>query len=302
MSLASTSKVKISQLQAFVAVVEHGNFSAAALELGLTQSTVSHAIAALEEELGVILLNRGRYGATITDTGKKILEDAHGILQLLQSIHQKASLDQGLEGGQVRIASVRSVSTHLLPEVIAQFAEAFPMVNLVITEHYVYSELEQALRDGQADLGFTILPTANDFDVWGTLQDEFVALLPPDSLKQSETLTWEKLIAYPMIMTPSTTPHRHTKVIVKHLAQYKLSLNVAYEVQQDSTVISMVRRGLGATIMARLAAEPIPDEIQVRSLPNPLYRTIGVIIVKNTLLPRSAFAFLDVLKRVWTIA
>ncbi|NJN85252.1 MAG: LysR family transcriptional regulator [Leptolyngbyaceae cyanobacterium SL_7_1] len=301
MSLASSSKVKISQLQAFVAVVEHGNFSAAALELGLTQSTVSHAIAALEEELGVILLNRGRYGATLTDTGKKILEDAHGILQLLQSIRQKASLDQGLEGGQVRIASVRSVSTHLLPEVIAQFAAAFPMVNVAITEHYVYSELEQALRDGQADLGFTILPTANDFDVWGSLQDEFVALLPPDSLKQSETLTWEKLIAYPMIMTPSSTPHRHTKVIIKHLAQYELSLNVAYEVQQDSTVISMVRRGLGATIMARLAAEPIPDEIQVRSLPNPLYRTIGVIIAKNTLLPRSAFAFLDVLKRVWTI-
>jgi DNA-binding transcriptional LysR family regulator len=58
----------------------------------------------------------------------------------------------------------------------------------------------------------------------------------------------------------------------------------------------MVRQGLGSTVIARLAAEPIPEGIQVRSLPVPLERVIGVAILADALLPREAFAFLDILK------
>jgi hypothetical protein len=57
---------KLSQIRALVAVAEFGSFGEAALQLGLTQPTVSHAIATLEDELGVILLARGRHGAQLT--------------------------------------------------------------------------------------------------------------------------------------------------------------------------------------------------------------------------------------------
>lgn len=82
------------------------------------------------------------------------------------------------------------------------------------------------------------------------------------------------------------------------MEQFGQSLPVTYEVKEDSTVISMVRRGLGASIMARLAAEPIPPEIQIRSLPVPLERTIGVAVMADALLSRAAIAFLDVLRAV----
>lgn len=59
-------KIKLSQLRALVAIADCGNFSEAALELDLSQSTISHAIATLEEELGVTLLQRGRHGARLT--------------------------------------------------------------------------------------------------------------------------------------------------------------------------------------------------------------------------------------------
>jgi DNA-binding transcriptional LysR family regulator len=120
--------LKTSQLRAFVAVAENANFSAAALQLGLSQSTISHAIATLEDELGVVLLVRGRHGATLTPEGEQMLPEARQVLKLLASIQQKARLARGLQSGQVRVGTVRSVATHVLPEVIARFRGKFPLM------------------------------------------------------------------------------------------------------------------------------------------------------------------------------
>ncbi|MBD2459845.1 LysR family transcriptional regulator [Oscillatoria sp. FACHB-1407] len=291
-----SSKLKISQLQAFVMVAEYGNFSSAALELGLAQSTVSHAIATLEDELGVVLLLRGRHGAILTPEGKDILQDAQQILQSLESIHKKANLAKGLQGGQVRVATVRSIATHVLPEIIAQFRLKFPMVRVVLEEFDRYVEAEQALREGQVDVGFTSLPTSPEFEARELFRDEFVALLPPNSLNDIP-LTWEQLVRYPMIMNHRS--YQHNKVVRDHLLKFGYELNVAYEMREDSTIISMVRQGLGATVMARLTAEPIPPELQVRSLPVPLERTIGIITLENSLLSQAVFAFLDVATEMW---
>ncbi|MDX2214480.1 MAG: LysR family transcriptional regulator [Oculatellaceae cyanobacterium bins.114] len=293
----TNSKLKISQLQAFVMVAEHGNFSSAALELGLAQSTISHAIATLEDELGIVLLMRGRHGATLTPEGKDILPDAQQILQALESIHKKANLAKGLQGGQVRVATVRSIATHVLPEIMAQFQHKFPMIRVILEEFDRYVEAEQALREGQVDVGFTSLPTSPEFDARELFRDEFVALLPPGSLDENTPLTWEQLVRYPMIMNHRS--YQHNKVVRDHLLQFGYELKVAYEMREDSTIISMVRQGLGATVMARLTAEPIPGELQVRRLPVPLERTIGVITLESSLLSQAVFAFLDVLKEVW---
>jgi len=226
------------------------------------------------------------------------LPEAQQILALLDSIRKKANLAKGLEAGQVRIASVRSVATHLLPEAIAQFREKFPGVGIALSEFDHYSEVEQTLRNGQAEVGFLLLPAAAEFEVWTLCRDEFVVLLPPTAAVQDAALTWEQLASYPLIMTPVASPHIHARLIRDHLEQFGQSLPVTYEVKEDSTIISMVRRGLGASIMARLAAEPIPPEIQIRSLPVPLGRTIGVAVMADALLSRAAIAFLDVLRAV----
>jgi DNA-binding transcriptional LysR family regulator len=75
-------------------------------------------------------------------------------------------------------------------------------------------------------------------------------------------------------------------------------LNATYEVREDSTMVGMVAQGLGAAIIPRLAAEPIPPEVQVYSLPVPLERAIGVAVVANALQTPAVFAFLDTLRDV----
>ena len=70
---------------------------------------------------------------------------------------------------------------------------------------------------------------------------------------------------------------------------------VEYEVNEDSTLMGLVTKGLGAAIICRLEAEPIPPEVRVTLLPEPLERIVGVAISENAVLPRAVFAFLDVL-------
>ena len=103
--------MKLNQLKMLVAVAEHGSFSAAAAELGCTQSRISHAIAELEAELGVSLLARGRAGSAPTGAGQRVLEKARQMLRLEDGLREAALAGGGLSGS-VRIACFRSIGTH----------------------------------------------------------------------------------------------------------------------------------------------------------------------------------------------
>jgi DNA-binding transcriptional LysR family regulator len=248
------SQIKLSQLRALIAVAERGNFGEAALQMGLSQSAVSHAIATLEEMLGVVLIARGRHGAYLTPVGDRVLVYARQMMQALDGMMKEANLAKGLQGGQVRIASFRSVATHILPEAIAQFRQRFPDITVLLTDHEDLPEVEQTLRSGRADIGFTYLPTSEDFEVWELLQDEFVALFPPSFKSKHKRLTWEELAQHPMIMPPETDATMLQ--FYTHCLKFNCTLNVAYRVNTDSTIVSMVARGLGST---GLRLSPFPQ-------------------------------------------
>lgn len=296
MSQIMRSQIKLSQLRALVAAAESGNFSEAALHLELSQSAVSHAIASLEEELGVVLLSRGRHGAHSTPVGERVLAHARQVLQLLEAMEKEANLEKGLQGGSVRLACFRSIATHVLPAVIAEFRTHFPEIVVTIGEYSHYEGVERALREGRADIGFTYLPASNEFETWEILRDEYVVLLPPTPRIKTAQLSWEQLASYPLICThPNDCCYLLTR---NHLQASGFPLKAAYEVNEDSTIVSMVVQGLGATIIARLAAEPIPATVQVYSLPIPLERVIGAAVLADALQTPAVFAFLDVFRSV----
>lgn len=288
------NQMKLSQLRILVAVAAHENFSEAALVLEMSQSAVSHAIAALEDHLGVVLFLRGRHGARLTSVGKQIVEHAREIVHRADKITKTAERSRGLQGGQVRIASFRSVSTHILPFVIAQFHRRFPAITVSLDEQEDYPHVEQALREGQADIGFTFLPASSDFEVWEVLRDEFIALFPPGFKLAQAQLTWEELVAQPLIMPPIN--YVMMRQVYNQAATAGYRLNVVYEVETDATIVGLVAQGLGATILPRLAAEPIPPTVQVYSLPEPIERVIGAAILADALHPPAIYAFLDILR------
>lgn len=284
--------MNIFQLETLIAVAEQGNFSHAALSLEVSQSAVSRAIASLEKELGVPLLLRGRFGARPSLVGERIITYARKMIQIRERIDYEIYLEKGLEGGRIRIASFRSAATHLLPPVIARFNEQFPHVSLEITEDDP-SAVEQALREGHADIGLLPLPRSAEFDTWEIARDEYVVLLPKSVGELPDRLTWQDLSNFSFILFNYA---ECTSAVRDHWAQWEQSLRIAYVVKEDSTIVSMVAQGLGAAILPRLAAIPIPEEVQVKKLPVPLERIIGAAIWGNALHSPAVFAFLDALR------
>ncbi|MBX2862724.1 MAG: LysR family transcriptional regulator [Leptolyngbyaceae cyanobacterium MAG.088] len=297
MTESNPNRLKLSQLRALVAIAKSGTFSDAALQLDLSQSAVSHAIATLETELGVILLNRGRQGAVLTPVGEAVTAEAEQVMERLEKICQQAQLAKGLQSGQVRLGGFRSVATHILPAVIERFRQQYPGISVTIDEFSHYHHVEDYLRQGRIDIGFSYLPTSAEFEAWELLRDDYVVLLPPAAKPIDAQLTWEQLFNYPLIQTLPGDGCRYN--IEQYLTRNNQPINVAYDVREDSTIVSMVRQGLGATIMARLAAEPIPDDITVAQPPEPFERVIGVVTMVDALQPPSVFAFLDTIKAVW---
>jgi DNA-binding transcriptional LysR family regulator len=288
------SSFTLAQLRVLIAIANSRSFSEAALQLEMSQSSVSNAIATLETELGVVLFARGRQGASLTPVGEQVLAYAKQMMQLQEEIYKTVNLAKTLQGGQVRITSFRSITTHVLSGVIAQFRQRFPQIGVTILEQWENQHIVNALRQGQADIGIIDHPLDDQFDTWELLQDEYVVLLPASFQVKGSKLDWDDLRNYPFVMF--SEGDQHDEEVFAHCSTFDTSLNVAYWVKADSSIVSMVAQGLGATIIPRLAAEPIPNSIQVFSLPQPLFRFIRVAVLADALFPPPVFAFLEMLK------
>jgi DNA-binding transcriptional LysR family regulator len=295
----SLSQLKFSQLRILVSVADTGSFSEAALTLQMSQSAVSHAIAALESELGIVLVARGRYGSNLTPVGAQIVDRARQMLQLMEDIIKQANLAKGLDGGHLRISTFRSSGTHILPEVLAEYCQRYPAIAIDIREYDDRAEVEDDLRKGRSEIGITYLPVAAEFKVWELMRDEFVVLFPPFFELVSHKLEWAELIHYPLIMAPAGDGC--DAMVYAHCANYGIKLHATYQIRSDATIVSMVAKGLGAAISPRLAAEPIPPNVKVYSLPVPLFRVISAAILEDALLPPAAFAFLELLKKTMSV-
>ncbi len=292
-------KLKLSQIRALLAVAEFGNFSEAALQLEVTQSTVSHAIATLENELGVVVFHRGRHGAQLTPLGERILKDASQIQGLLENITNAAVHERGLEGGTVRIASFRSIATHLLPEAIARLHQVYPAIQISILEVDELYQLKQALSQGRADVCVAEMLCGEEFETIHILDDHYIALLPPQYGLRNAQLTLDDLYKYPLI----SSSHDSCSVRIRdRLKALDKELQVTYRIRHDSSLASMVQQGLGIALMTELSAKPIPDGVSVCRLPFPLFRPIGASLLKDALHSPAVYAFLDALQGVGAFA
>lgn len=292
-------KLKLSQIRALLAVAEHGNFSEAALQLDVTQSTVSHAIATLENELGVILFHRGRHGAKLTPIGERILQDARQMQVLLENIASAAVHERGVDGGTVRIASFRSIATHLLPEAIARLHQVYPAIQISILEVDELYQLKQALQQGQVDLCVAETLDGDEFETIHILDDHYIALLPPQYGLRDAQLALDDLYQYPLI----SSSHDSCSVRIRdRLKALDKDLQVTYRIRHDSSMASMVQQGLGIALMTELSAKPIPEGVSVCRLPFALFRPIGATWLKEALHSPAVYAFLEALQGVGAFA
>ncbi|WP_081942859.1 LysR family transcriptional regulator [Myxosarcina sp. GI1] len=288
--------MKLSQIRSFVTVARCGKFSQAAEELQLAQPTVSHAIATLEDELGIQLLFRGSKGVRLTPAGESILVRCDRILETLTEIQQEAERHKTLERGKIRISTFRGAAAQLLPKIRADFKANYPQIEVKIVEEADCPQVENAIREGKADLGFTTLPIPEDMEAVEIVCDRYVLLLPPNSqLKQTKKLTWQQLNSIPII----SYPDRNSCFIA--IAEYFQNAGYQFQpceqVKESDTIVKLVAAGEGAAILPELSVFHLPEGVKVCQLPQPLERTVVAATLTNCNLSYAVWAWLDFLKQ-----
>jgi DNA-binding transcriptional LysR family regulator len=285
----------LAQLKAFLTVVETGSFTNAALELDTVQSAVSYAITELERELGVKLLVRGRFGAHPTDLGKEIAVNARQMLQLHAAIEQQASLAKGTIKSSLRIATFRSVASKIMPDLMAELSRQYPQLTLQLVEMDCNSSgIEQALRDGRVEAAFVVAPFSDDFLCWELIRDPYVALLPQrGDARRESTIGRHELAGYGLILYED---ENCVNKVQNYLGDVGLSVQPAYQVKEDSTILSLVSKGLGRAVVPSLTVERLPHGVQVAQLEDPLERVIGIAIRPGSLKTPAVRVFLKALR------
>ena len=292
--------MKLSQIRSFVAVARCGKFSQAAIELDLTQPTVSHAIASLEEDLGMQLLFRGKKGVNLTPAGESILVHCDRILQSIEDIKQEANRYKSLSGGKIRISAFRGAAAQLLPQIRADFKFKYPQIEIQIVEEKDCPQVEQMVYLGKADLGFTILPTSKDLETIEVLRDDYIVLLPPniDLIvgTNPKQISWIQLLDIPIISYPN---HNSCfKQIKQHFAAEGYQFEPAEQVRESDTIVNLVATGSGAAILPQLSVFHLPQGITVCQLPKALQRIVVVATPKDIDLSHAVWAFIDFLKQL----
>lgn len=290
--------MKLSQIKSFVAVARYGKFSQAAIELDLTQPTLSHAIATLENDLGVQLLFRSKKGVNLTPAGESILAHCDRLLQSIEDIQQEANRFKSLDVGKVKISAFRGAAAQLLPKIRADFQHQYPQIKIKIVEEKDCPQVEQMVYEGQADLGFTILPTTKDLDTIEVLRDNYIVLLPPNisfSLAPNTSISWTQLLSLSIISYPNQ--NSCFKQIHNYFATAGYQFKPAEQVRESDTIVSLVAAGSGAAILPQLSVFHIPEGVTACQLPTPLQRIVVAATPKDADLSHAVWAFIDFLKQ-----
>jgi len=165
-------RLRLRDLHVLFAVVQQGSMAKAGAHLGMSQSAVSQAIAALEHAVEVRLLDRTPRGIELTPYGAALMRRGQNAFDELRSGVKDIEFLRSSEVGEVRIACTESVAAGILPAVIERFSQRYPKVRLNIYQTTTHLLGFAALSERSADLVVTLMPKPFEHDLSEHLQSE----------------------------------------------------------------------------------------------------------------------------------
>ncbi|GED67859.1 putative HTH-type transcriptional regulator YwbI [Brevibacillus reuszeri] len=167
----------IRQLHYFVEVARQKSFTKAAQALHVSQPSISKMLKALEEELGVILLDRTERKMELTDAGELVYDHATKVLQLMDSMSSSIAEMRNVQRGRVKMGMMPTVGSFLLPNAIALFKKQYPGIEIEMKE-YSAKPLEYQVEQGKIDVGLTVLPVdTSKFTAVPLVSEDLVAIV-----------------------------------------------------------------------------------------------------------------------------
>jgi DNA-binding transcriptional LysR family regulator len=236
---------ELRHLATLIAVADEGSFGRAAGKLGFTQSSVSQQIAVLEKAAGGALFDRpgGPKPVRLTPLGAVLLSHGRDLLQRADAM--TAAVDRFRAGdGRIDIGTFQTVSNLLLPTVIRELREAHPSCEIRLFEE------EVALPDvSDLDLMFFDAPGGKDLEHLKLIDDPHVLVTRADDFPPGPVAI-ERLDRLPVVAHPSICDQARVEMF---LAERGIQPDYVFRTEGNETLLAMVRAGLGAALMPRLA-------------------------------------------------
>lgn len=277
---------------AFVKTVEKGNITKAAQELNYAQSSVSKMIGDLEKEWGMTLLERSKKGVSLTTAGEQLLPTLRKVLNEHRELEEQIHQLKGLETGLVRIGTFSSVAINWLPELFSKLQKDYPGIEyeLLLGD---YEEVEHWIEVGRVDCGFLRLPTGIKFDTIPLKKDEYKVVLPVGHpLACNERVPIEDLNHQAFLLLE----HGGKTEVSDLLEQYDVHPDIRFTTWEDFAIMAMVEKGMGIGILPGLILKRVPYQMEIRSLKEPYYRSIGLAMKNRKHLTPAVEKFIEYLK------
>lgn len=281
----------ISRYGIFCRVVEQGSFTRAAAVCGYSQSAVSQNVKALEQETGVTLLRRQKDGVQLTQDGAEFYPYIQAVFQAEQALERKRQETMGLQNSVIRIGTFTSVSRNLLPPKMKAFKERYPQVRFVLRQGE-YTSIPQWIRQGDIDFGFVNQDAVEGLETKLLYEDHMLAVLPQGHpLEHEERLSLRQLSREPLILLDEG---EHS-VLLDAFRQAGLTPNLAYEVYDDYSILSMVRQGLGISVLYEKVVAGFEQGLSLRPILEAPRRRVALSWLSWETMPYAARRFAEFL-------
>lgn len=278
----------LQQLKYIVAVDTYKNFALAAEKCFITQPTLSMQIQKLENELGVIIFDRGKKPVLTTPIGQKIVEQARANLKGFRKIQEIIDEERNEIKGELKIGIIPTVAPYLLPLFVTKFLRKYPGVHLVIEELLSRQILDKLSRD-LLDFGILVTPTKDSrmFEI-PLFYEPFVAYLSKNHpLMKYPALDLSKLNLSEMLLLSEGHCFRYQVInICPKREEHLQSTRLQFESGSLETLKRIVEKDIGYTLLPELATLNLSPRqkrfLRVFRRPQPV-REVSIVIQRSFL-------------------
>ncbi len=246
------------KLEILMTAADLGSFTKASEVVGYTQSGLTHMMDALEREVGFPLLQRNHSGVQLTEQGARLMPAIREFLQANANLENQIRAIAEEKTEVIRIAAYASIAMHWMPEILYRFRRICPevTVELRMVDHAL--EPFELLESGQTDVIFASRQNYSFCDWTPLYREKMYAILPKDyPLGDREAFPLEEFSDLDFLM-----PYGRFDIDVKAaLEPVGVKLNATTTRVDDETLIRMVGRGLGVSMMTELMIRGRTDDV-----------------------------------------
>ncbi|HRJ08737.1 MAG TPA: LysR family transcriptional regulator [Prosthecobacter sp.] len=255
------------QLRAFISLARSGSFTQAGRELHLTQSAISHAIKALENDLGCQLFHRQGKSVHLTHHGRELLPHAESILQEMGQARAALGALDRTPRGRLSIGCTPAASQFILPTVFREFKESFPQYEIRVVPGETPQTIERLLNN-EVDLAVTLRPPdAGRLECQPVLEDELEFLVSPLHPWTTKPPRVKDAAAETFIV--SSRSSLNFQMIQEFFLRQGVRLNHFIELGSSEAAKELAKLGLGIAIAARWIARAEIEAGQLVPVPLP---------------------------------